>query len=291
MLDSHSSRGWADVDSTGSPRWEDTMRDILGYEGKCVAVTGAASGMGEAAARTLVELGAEVHSLDVKPVALPVKQTLEVDLARRASIDAAVGALPDRLDALFNCAGLPGPPFSNLDTTLVNFVGLRHLTESLLPRIPRDGAVASITSVAGMGWQKNLEAVRGLADTADFDAGRAWLESHAEQNSGYLFSKQCIIFYTKRRAAELAPTGVRMNCLSPAPTDTPMLPSFHDQVSKEFLEEHFLAPIGRNATPEEMAEPLIFLNSSAARFMSGVNLFVDYGYVASVEVGARPSLL
>jgi len=82
-----------------------------------------------------------------------------------------------------------------------------------------------------------------------------------------------------------------MNCLSPAPTDTPMLDKFHAQVSKEFLEKHFLAPIGRNATPEEMAEPLILLNSEAARFVSGVNLMVDWGYVASVEVGARPSLL
>jgi NAD(P)-dependent dehydrogenase (short-subunit alcohol dehydrogenase family) len=70
-----------------------------------------------------------------------------------------------------------------------------------------------------------------------------------------------------------------------------MLDKFHAQVSKEFLEKHFLAPIGRNATPEEMAEPLILLNSEAARFVSGVNLMVDWGYVASVEVGARQSLL
>jgi NAD(P)-dependent dehydrogenase (short-subunit alcohol dehydrogenase family) len=62
-------------------------------------------------------------------------------------------------------------------------------------------------------------------------------------------------------------------------------------VSKEFLETHFLAPIGRNATPEEMAEPLILLNSEAARFISGHNLTVDWGYVASVEVGARKGLL
>jgi NAD(P)-dependent dehydrogenase (short-subunit alcohol dehydrogenase family) len=70
-----------------------------------------------------------------------------------------------------------------------------------------------------------------------------------------------------------------------------MLPTFHQQVSKDFIDTHFLAPIGRNATPEEMAEPLILLNSNAARFVSGQNLMVDYGYVASVEVGARPALL
>lgn len=267
------------------------MRDILGYEGRTVVVTGAASGMGAATARTLLDLGAHVHALDVKPVDLPVRQFRETDLLDPASIEGAAAALPDHVDALFNCAGLPGPPFSNLDTTLVNFVGLRHLTELVLPRIPRGGAVASITSVAGMGWPKHLEAVSALVATEGFEAARAWLEANEEKNTGYLFSKQCIIYYTKQRAADLAASEIRVNCLSPAPTDTPMLGAFHRQVTKDFLEEHFLAPVGRNATPEEMAEPLVLLNSDAARFVSGVNLFVDYGYVASVEVGRRPGLL
>lgn len=267
------------------------MRDILGYAGKTVVITGAATGMGAAAAQVLLDLGAEVHALDVKPIAAPVKQAIAVDLRDAASIDSAVAKLPAQVDRLFNCAGLPGPPFSALDTTLVNFVGLRHLTEAVLPRIPAGGAVASITSVGGMGWQKNLENVKGLCGTPDFAAGKAWLEAHPQENNGYLFSKQCIIWYTKQRAVELVSRQIRMNCLSPAPTDTPMLPSFHQQVSKEFIETHFLAPIGRNATPEEMAEPLVLLNSDAARFVSGVNLMVDWAYVASVEVGARPGLL
>jgi NAD(P)-dependent dehydrogenase (short-subunit alcohol dehydrogenase family) len=267
------------------------VRDILGYQGKCVVVTGAHSGMGAAAARTLVELGAEVHALDVKPIEAPVKQALVCDLSKRESIDAAAQRLPASIDCLFNCAGLPGRPFSNLDTTLVNFVGLRHLTEALVPRIAEFGAIASITSVAGMGWQKNLDNVKALVATGGFDEGRAWLEAHPKENNGYLFSKQCIVFYTKQRSVELVARKIRINCLSPDPTDTPMLGDFHRQVSKEFLEQHFLAPIGRNATPEEMAEPLILLNSNAARFVSGQNLMVDWGYVASVEVGARPALL
>ncbi|HVP31381.1 MAG TPA: coniferyl-alcohol dehydrogenase [Myxococcota bacterium] len=267
------------------------MRDILGYAGKQVVVSGAASGMGAAVVRTLVELGAEVHALDVKPVSAPVFRALEVDLRNRESIDGAVRRLPERVDRLFHCAGLPGAPFSNLDTMLVNFAALRHLTEALLPRIPSGGAVASITSVAGMGFRKNLENVKALCATKDFDEARAWCEGHPKQANGYLFSKQCIIWYTMQRAVELVARGIRMNCLSPAPTDTPMLPAFHAQVNREFIEKHFQAPVGRNATPEEMAEPLVFLNSDAARFVSGVNLFVDYGYLAAVEVGVRPALL
>jgi NAD(P)-dependent dehydrogenase (short-subunit alcohol dehydrogenase family) len=153
------------------------------------------------------------------------------------------------------------------------------------------GAVASITSVAGMGYAKNLDNVKALLATRDFDEGRAWCEAHPEAANGYLFSKQCIIYYTKLRAAQLASREIRLNCISPAPTDTPMLPAFHKQVSAAFMDQHFQAPVGRNARPEEMAEPLVFLGSRAARFVSGQNLFVDYGYQAAVEVGARPALL
>ena len=267
------------------------MRDILGFEGKRVVVTGAASGRGEAAARLLVDLGAEVHALDVKDVGAPVKQVITTDLSRRDSIDAAVEAIPGQVDVLFNCAGLPGPPFSILDTMLVNFVGLRHLTEALIPRIPRGGAVASITSVAGMGYPNNRENVDTLLAIADFDEAKAWCEANPSVANGYLFSKQCIIVYTKMRAAEYAEREIRFNCISPSPTDTPMLPTFHQQAGKEFLEEHFLAPVGRNSTSEEQAEPPVFLGSHAARFVSGQNLFVDYGYLAAVETGHRTKLL
>ena len=267
------------------------MTDILGYSGKRVVVTGAFSGMGEAAARTLVDLGAEVWALDIKQVGVPVKEYIQTDLSKRESIDAAVARIPAEIDALFNCAGLPGPPFSALDTMLVNFVGLRHLTGSLLPRIPSGGAVASITSVAGMGYKKNMESVGALLATPDFAAGKAWCEANPEAANGYLFSKQCIIAYTKASAGPLAERNVRINCLSPAPTDTPMMPHFHSQVPREFMDEHFQAPVGRNATAEEMAEPLVLLNSRAARFVSGVNLFVDYGYEAQVDSGQRQGLL
>jgi len=70
------------------------VRDILGYSGRTVVVSGAATGMGAAVARTLVDLGAEVYALDVKPVAAPVAQATVVDLRERASIDAAVAKLP-----------------------------------------------------------------------------------------------------------------------------------------------------------------------------------------------------
>lgn len=268
------------------------MIDILQYEGKLCVVTGAASGMGEACARTLVGLGAEVIGLDVQDIPVPVKEAMHLDLMQESSIDDVVSRLPARVDRLFNCAGIPGAPrFSALDTMVVNYIGLKHLTEKVLPRIPRGGAVASITSVAGMGYRSNLDRVKELLAIDDFSAARAWCEAHPDVANGYLFSKQMIIGYTHVRAAELAKQEIRMNCLSPAPTDTPMMPAFYEAAPKDFMDENFQAPVGRNATPEEMAEPLILLNSEAARFVSGHNLFVDYGYTGQVFMGQRPALL
>jgi NAD(P)-dependent dehydrogenase (short-subunit alcohol dehydrogenase family) len=268
------------------------MSDYLGYEGKLCVVTGAASGMGAACAKQLVELGANVIGLDVQEINLPVKEAMKLDLLDQSSIDQVASVLPAKIDRLFNCAGIPGMPrFSALDTMVVNYIGLRHLTEQLLPRIPAGGAVASITSVAGMGYLSNLEKVQELLAIEDFGAARAWCEANPDTANGYLFSKQMIIGWTKSRAGELAKQQVRINCLSPAPTDTPMMPAFYEAAPKEFMDEHFQAPVGRNATPEEMAEPLILLNSSKASFVSGVNLWVDYGYVGQVRMGQRPGLL
>jgi len=268
------------------------MKDLLGYQGKTVVLTGAASGMGGAAAELLVDLGAEVHALDVAEIGAPVKQTIAVDLADPASIDAAAGKLPARLDVLFHCAGVPGPPrFDAVQTMLVNFVGLRHLTEALVDRVVDGGAIAAITSVAGMGWRKNLENVKKLIEIGDYAEARAWCEANPDVANGYLFSKQCIIYYTKLLAVRLLPRQVRVNCLSPAPTETAMLPDFHAQAGQAFIDEHFRAPVGRNATAEEMARPLVFLGSEMAGFVSGQNLFVDFGYLAAVETGAKVGLL
>jgi NAD(P)-dependent dehydrogenase (short-subunit alcohol dehydrogenase family) len=221
-----------------------------------------------------------------------VKEAMKLDLLQQSSIDKVVAALPGEIDRLFNCAGIPGMPrFSALDTMVVNYIGMRHMTEALLPRIPAGGAVASITSVAGMGYHKNLEKVNELLAIEDFGKARDWCAANPDTANGYLFSKQMIIGWTKSRAGALAKRQVRINCLSPAPTDTPMMPAFYDAAPKEFMDEHFQAPIERNATPEEMAEPLILLNSAKASFVSGVNLWVDYGYVAQIRMGQRPGLL
>jgi len=268
------------------------MRDILGYAGTRCVVVGAATGMGEACARTLVEMGAEVIALDIAPIHVPVKQSLHVDLSDPASIAEAAGQIAGEVPRVFVCAGVPGPPrFDALATMRVNFVGVRAITEALLPRVPRGGSVSLISSVAGIGYHRNLDALRELCETPDFESAMAWCEAHPDIANGYLGSKQALIVYTKLRASQLVEREIRVNCLLPAPTDTPMLGDFHAQVGGAQNLEAFVAPIGRNASSEEMAEPLILLGSDAARFVSGVDLKVDYGYCGEVEAGVRQGLL
>src|ERR1700759_3077499 len=128
---------------------ETLMTDFLGYKNKRVVVSGCFSGMGEATARLLVELGAQVHGLDFKPSQLKLASFNLLDLRDPASIDAAAAKIGGKVDALFNCAGLPqtAPP---VDVMKVNFCGARRLTERIVPLMGPGGAIASISSVAGM---------------------------------------------------------------------------------------------------------------------------------------------
>jgi NAD(P)-dependent dehydrogenase (short-subunit alcohol dehydrogenase family) len=267
------------------------MSDALGYEGKRVVMTGAASGMGAAAAHLLVELGAEVHALDIGDVTAPVTQSIRTDMKNKASIDAAISKLPGEIDILFNCAGVPHPPASALDTVMINFVGLRHLTDSLIPRLQTGGSIASIASTAGMAWKSNLANVRTCLALETFDATAAWLAGEPDLAADpYGFSKQCIIVYTQTLAGELASRGIRINCISPSPTAS----DFMSKLTKEIPEEAvtpFFPSNGRFAEPEEMGRALVMMGSDLACFVSGVNLPVDFGYCAEVAMGQRDNLM
>jgi NAD(P)-dependent dehydrogenase (short-subunit alcohol dehydrogenase family) len=237
--------------------------------------------MGASVVADLVELGAEVHVLDLKEPSIKVAGYYNTDLREPDAIDAAVDKIGGHVDCLFNCAGLPGPPFSGLDTMLVNFVAARHLTERVAPMMGAKGAVATISSAGGIGWDQMLEVIAELVATEGYDAARKWLEERPELvGEGYLFSKQVIIVWTMHAALDLAP-GIRVNCTSPGPTDTPMMPNFVDYMGKDFMDA-FPKPLGRNSTPDEQAHILVFLNSDMASYITGANVYTDGGFWAGL---------
>jgi NAD(P)-dependent dehydrogenase (short-subunit alcohol dehydrogenase family) len=259
--------------------------DVLGYAGKRVILTGAASGMGAATARILVDLGAEVHAIDVKePDVTGLASYSECDLRDPVQIDRTVERIGSVVNMLFNCAGLPNT-FPDLDVMLVNFCGLRHLTERVVPLMRGDAAIASIASTAGIGWLQNMETLGGLLYAADFGAARTWCEQHPDELvNAYGLSKEAINAYTALRSVPLAQEGIRINCLNPGPTDTPMMPEFEKAVGKSYMDS-FPVPLGRHAVPEEQAWPLVFLNSPRASFVTGVQFDADGGFKAGLFTG------
>ncbi len=263
------------------------MTDVLGYAGKRVIVTGCFSGMGEATAKLLIELGAEVHGFDYKACDLPLVSFTQVDLRDPASIEAGVAGLGGaRIDALFNCAGLPNGSFDPMDVMKVNFIGLRHLTELVLPLMGEGSAIANIASTGGLGWSRNIPTNMEFVTTKGWQAAVDWCQAHAEDSvkEGYAFSKENVIVWTQFMGAHLIKKGIRINCTLPSPTQTPMMADFHKNSGKDVVDAA-AEPLGRYSTPYEQAAPLVWLNSPFATIVNGVVLPVDGGFMGGIPTG------
>ncbi|MCT7661170.1 SDR family oxidoreductase [Mycobacterium deserti] len=262
------------------------MDDVLGYQGKAVVVTGAASGMGQATTQILVDLGATVTALDIKPTTVPVARALQIDLRDRASIEEVTASIDGPVDGLFSCAGLPGPPFSEWDTILVNFVGARHLAESLVPKMPEGSAISVISSSAAIGWQDHIKVITGLLETKGFDAAVEWLTANEKKWSwsGYAYSKYIIDAWVGWWYPELGRRGIRINCINPGPTETAMMPAFQDLMGKDTVDQA-IGPVGRYSTPEEQAWPLVCLGSPRFSYVGGEVLWTDGGWNGAMTMG------
>ncbi len=254
------------------------------YNNKRVIVTGCFSGMGYATAQLLLDIGAEVHGLDYKECTLPLASFTSTDLRDPASIDAAVAKIGGKIDALFNCAGLP-QTFPPVDVMKVNFIGTRYLTHKVIEHMEPGGAIASISSTAGLGWSRRIPTSMELIATKTWDESVKWVESHLDiVAEGYAFSKEVIIVWTQFEAAHLIKRGIRLNCILPGPTQTPMMAAFESATDAAVLDAA-AQPINRRAQPEEQAGPLVFLNCDAASYVNGVVLPVDGGFMGGLSTG------
>lgn len=259
--------------------------DILGYRGKRVVVMGCFSGTGEAAARTLVALGAEVHGADIRPSPVEgLASFTQVDLKDAASIEAGVTAIGGEVDALFNISGLP-QTFPGEDVVTVNFLGIRHWTESWLPHIRPGGAIVTVSSLGGMNYLARQPLLAEFMANPDIPSGRAWFLANAERaGDPYTLSKEAVNTWTQKSAPGLMERDIRINCTMPSPINTPMLNDFR-KIAGDAVLSAFAKAKGRFSTPEEQALPLILLNSDAASFISGVCLPVDAGLAGGLATG------
>jgi NAD(P)-dependent dehydrogenase (short-subunit alcohol dehydrogenase family) len=262
-----------------------SLFDAFRFDGKRVLVVGGATGMGAAAAQLALDAGAEVVVMDYADVSLSDVKAIHVDLAQKASIDAAVDECGGPVHVLLACAGVAdGTP----GIERINFVGHRHLIDRMLDAgsLGRGAAIGFISSAAGLGWEANLEELKELLETPDFDSAVAWFEKHDKTN--YMATKQAICAYVASQAFPMLKRGIRINGICPGPTDTPLA-----QANKEMwlgFGADFRAEAGiETSTPMEQAYPLLFLCSDAAVGINGVTLVTDAGYMSSGITGSFPN--
>jgi len=251
------------------------MSELNRLDGKVAVITGAAGGMGHAIAQVLVARGAAVVLTDRDPAVLA--QAVDVDPDAVAlihdvtSIEDARAVMADvrdrfgRLDILVNNAGWDRPglfadsdPADWLRIVQINYLGVvncSHAAIPLLSEAPEGGTIVSIAS-----------------DTARVGG---WGEAV------YAGAKAGVVAFSKSLARELARAGIRVNCVSPAVTQT----GFQEMLSADPIGAKIVegairsAPMRRAGMPEEIAEAVAFMASPAAGFITGQVLSVNGGVV------------
>lgn len=263
--------------------------ELWRYGGRRAVVTGCSSGIGAHVVRQLSELGAHVVGLDQRRPSLELNEFHEIDLADQASIDRAVASTGGPVDALFNIAGVSSGIGNPQLIVTINFLGLRHVTEALIPQMPGGSAIVSVSSLAASGYRDHLGQVAPLLNTATMQEGIEWCAGNtAALGTGYQLSKEAIILYTMCRVADLGARGIRINCTGPGVTETPILEPLRTAYGPEFLDD-IDKPLGRVSEPAEQAAVLVFLNSQAASYISGQVVWVDGGNVGATIARELPS--
>jgi NAD(P)-dependent dehydrogenase (short-subunit alcohol dehydrogenase family) len=261
--------------------------DLWRYDGRRAVVTGCSSGIGEHVARQLTELGAEVVGLDRRRPTVQLKEFHRVDLGDPTSIDQAASSIGGQLDSLFNVAGVSSGIGDPLLVVTINFLGMRHLTEALIPAMPPGSSIVGVSSLAASDYLQHLDTTAGLVNTATFDEGIEWCQRHPDAlaDGGYRLSKEAIILYCMGNAVPLGARGIRINCTGPGVTETPILDQLRSAYGQEYLDS-IRKPLGRVSEPAEQAAVLTFLNSQAASYITGQVLWVDGGNVGAQIAGS-----
>ena len=256
--------------------------ELWRYDGRCAVVTGCASGIGAHVVRQLTELGADVIGLDKHPPSTDIAEFHALDLTDPGSIDRAVASIGPDIDALFNIAGVSSGIGDPLLVVTINFLGLRHVTEAVLAKMPAGSSIVSVSSLAAAGYREHQQVVGGLLNTRTMSEGIEWCQRHPDAlaDGGYRLSKEAIILYTMQSATPLGARGIRINCSGPGVTETPILDQLRTAYGQGFLDD-IPKPLGRVSEPAEQASVLLFLNSRAASYISGQVVWVDGGNIGA----------
>ena len=256
------------------------------FSGKRFVVTGAASGIGHSVAEKLLASGAEVVSLDRNQPTAAVSQHVEVDLASPASIHAALEQLEGSFDGLLNVAGIPGTAPAD-QVFAVNALAVRELAQAFAARLKPGGSVVVVSSTAGFGWPQRLEAIREVLSTDGFEEGAHWFKEHPQDGNAYNWSKEVATVFVHTMGLAFAQSGFRINAVLPGPVETPILQDFRESMGADAI-DGLQQLLGRHATPDDVAEVVLFLASDKARWINGEAITVDGGVGGAVLSGVIP---
>jgi 2-hydroxycyclohexanecarboxyl-CoA dehydrogenase len=246
------------------------MESEMNFRDKVVVVTGAASGIGLATARAFAAAGARVVLTDVnvaagEAAAAELKSSgdgrfIRLDVTDRASADALASKIEadiGRLDIVVNAAGWDViEPFMNntpeywAKIVALNFMGPVQVTRALLPLLFASGS-GRIVNIAS-------------------DAGR--VGSYGE--TVYAGAKGGVIAFTKSLAREVVRKNVRVNCVCPGPTDTPLFATQTEKMREALVNA---IPMKRLGKASEVADAVLFFASDRSSFVTGQVLSVSGG--------------
>jgi 3-oxoacyl-[acyl-carrier protein] reductase len=233
----------------------------LDMQGRHAVITGGATGLGYAIAQRMLASGASVTLWDRDTSALSKAcaelgsqaHGVTMDVGEHASVVAAVSQTLKQspaIDALVNCAGITGPntkvwsyPVADWQQVMqVNLNGLFYCCREVTPHMRERnyGRIVNIASVAGKDGNPNA--------------------------SAYSASKAAVMALTKSLGKELADTGIRVNCVTPAAVKT----AIFDQMTPEHIAFMLSKiPMGRFGTPEEVASMVSWLCTEDCSFSTG----------------------
>lgn len=240
--------------------------------GKVAVITGGASGIGLATARLFLAEGAQVAAVDQDAAALAALPASIMGLHADVGDPAAVA------DAHQRIVGALGPV-----TVLMTSAGI-STGQAVQDTVPEDwDRVLRVNLTGTYLWMRAVLPGMGHGSTIVTVASQLAV-SGGRGNAAYIASKGAVISLTRSVAVDVAPRGIRVNCLAPGAIDTPLLArSFArrpDPAGARAASEARHA-MGRIGGVQEVAEAALYLASDAASFTTGVVLPVDGGWTAA----------
>jgi NAD(P)-dependent dehydrogenase (short-subunit alcohol dehydrogenase family) len=239
-----------------------TSFDLMG---KTALITGGGSGIGAAVALLFEQLGAKVCTADIKVT--DSENSLYGDVSSSDDVNRMTEEALARLgsiDILVNCAGVADTNMPTIEQKLatwqrmidVNLTGTLLMCQAVGAHMitRQHGAIVNVSSVTGV--------------------------SAFPRRNAYGATKAGVIMLTRSLASEWGSSGVRVNCVAPGYTRTPMVAALVEAGKVDADIIHRRTPLGRMGEPREIAQAIAYLSSDWATFVSGATLLVDGGWAA-----------